>query len=120
MGIFDEEAEKMAKEIASAEHTRAHLKAKLSQIAHNVAEDLTSYIGTHPRPQGPDIEIGVYENRITLRKKTTSDTMEIVCSGELGAFEVIMDGTNYGVTNQSNMARGVLTWLKRATSSKPL
>jgi hypothetical protein len=117
MGIFDEEAKKIANEIAAAKRRDAQEKAKLSPIARKVAEDLMSYIGTHPRLQG-DIDIGVNENRITLRKKTTSDTLEIVCTGEHGAFEVTIEGKNYGVTNQSNMARGVLGWL--ATSSRPL
>jgi hypothetical protein len=118
MGIFDEEAKKMAAEIAAAERRVAEQKAKHSPIARKVAEDLMSYIGTHPRLQG-DIDIGVNENRIMLRKKTTSSTLEIVCTGELGSyFEVIVDGTNYGVTNESNMARGVLKWF--ATASERL
>jgi hypothetical protein len=81
MGIFDDEAKKMVDEIAFAERQDAQRKAELSPIARKVSEDLMSYIGRHPRPQGPDIEIGVNENRITLRKKTTSDTLEIVCTG---------------------------------------
>jgi hypothetical protein len=62
MGIFDEEAKKMAIEIAAAEHQRAHQKVKLSQIVRKVSEDLTSYIDTRLPPQGPDIDIGVNEN----------------------------------------------------------
>ena len=109
----------MATEIEAAERRHAQLKAKLSQIAQNVSEDLMSYMSTHP--QGPDFDIGVNENRITLRKKSSSNTLEIVCTGEpVVAFEVIMDGKSYPPTHERDMARGVLAWLKRATASKPL
>ena len=108
MGIFDEEEKKMADE---AERQKAQREGELAQTARNVSQDLMSYIGTHPRPQGPDIDIRVHENRVALRKKTTSKTMEIVCTGR-ATFEVTMDGATHGQVNQSNMARRVLYWLK--------
>jgi hypothetical protein len=112
MGIFDEEEKKMKEEIAAAERKEAQRKAERGQVARKVAEDLQNYIGTHPRPQGPDIDVGVHEDRITLRKKTTSNTLEIVCNGR-EAFEMTIDGRPHGPANQSIMARAVFDWLKR-------
>jgi hypothetical protein len=111
MGIFDEEEKKMADEMAAAERQKDQRAAELNQVARKVAEDLTSYIGTHPRPDGPDIEIGVHENRVTLRKKTTSNTVEVVCLAR-GSFETKIDGRTRGIGNQSAMAQGVFYWLK--------
>lgn len=109
MGIFDEEEKKMADEIAAAERQQAEQMARLGQLAHKVSQDLITYLANRPRPRGPDIDIGVHENRITLRKRTTSNTMEIVCTGR-GIFEIRVDGDPH-VANQSTMARSVLGWV---------
>jgi len=88
MGIFDEEEKKMAREAAAAAHAEAQRKAQLNQIARKVSEDAISYLGNHPPPpHTPIVEVGVNENRVTLRKKTTSHTLEIICTG-LENFEL--------------------------------
>jgi hypothetical protein len=63
----------------------------------------------HPRQQS--VDVGVRENLVTLRKKTTSHMLEITCTGREG-FEVTIDGTKSPPTNRSGMARTVINWLK--------
>lgn len=112
MEIFDEDAKKNADEAVASVRAEEQRKAELNRVARNVSHDLMSYIGMNPRLQGPDIETAVDENRVTMRKKRTSHTVEIVCTGH-GSFEVTVDGANHGTTNQNVMARSVLEWLER-------
>ena len=72
MGIFDEEEKKMAEEAGAVTRAEAQTKAEHSQVAGKVAEDLTSYMGSHPRDQSIDID--VHENRVSLRKKRQQAT----------------------------------------------
>ena len=65
-------------------------------------------MGNHPRDQS--IDIGVHENRVTLRKKTTSNTFEIAYIGG-DAFKMAVDGETRGSSNKSVMARTVIRWL---------
>jgi hypothetical protein len=101
MGIFDEEEKKMAEEADAVSRAEAQTKAEHSQVAGKIAEDLTSYMGSHPRDQ--EIDIGVHENRVSLRKETTSNTFEITC--------IAVDGDTRGSANKSAMARTVIRWL---------
>ncbi len=112
MGIFDVDAKKIADEAAAAVRAEEQRKAELNQVARNVAQDLMSYIGMNPRLQGPDIETGVDENRVTMRKMRTSHTVEIVCTAP-GSFELTVDGAGHGIADQNAMARTVLEWLER-------
>ena len=111
-GFSTKKEKKMAQEMRAAEQREAERKANLVRMAQKVSEDLLNYIGTHPRPDRPSIDVGAHENRITLRKKTTPNTLEIVCTDQ-NTFEVTMDGGAHGPLNQSLMARAVLDWLKR-------
>jgi hypothetical protein len=113
MGIFDEEEKKMEKEAEAAAHAAEQRKAQLNRIARHVSEDAISYLGKHPHKH--TVEVGVTENRVTLR--TTSHTLEIICSG-LETFEVEIDGTKTEATSRSDMARAVLHWLKRSAGAK--
>jgi hypothetical protein len=108
MGIFDKEEKKMVEEAAAANRAEEQRKAEHNEVAHNVAEDLTSYMGNHPRNQ--DIDIGVHDNRVSLRKKTTSKTFEITCIGG-DTFKMTVDGETRGSSNKSAMARSVIRWL---------
>ena len=108
MGIFDEEEKKMADEASAASRAEAQTKAEHNQVAGKIAEDLTSYMGSHPRNQ--NIDIGLHENRVSLRKKTTSNTFEITCIGG-DAFKMAVDGETCGSSNKSAMARSVIRWL---------
>ena len=112
MGIFDEEEKKMAEEADAVSRAEAQTKAEHSQVAGKIAEDLTSYMGSHPRDQ--DIDIGVHENRVSLRKETTSNTFEITCIGR-DAFKMAVDGDTRGSANKSAMARTVIRWLGQCT-----
>ena len=108
MGIFDVEEKKMAEEADAVSRAEAQTKAEHSQVAGKIAEDLTSYMGSHPRDQ--DIDIGVHENRVSLRKETTSNTFEITCIGR-DAFKMAVDGDMRGSANKSAMARTVIRCL---------
>jgi hypothetical protein len=108
MGIFDEEEKKMAEEADTANRAEEQRKAERSEVAHNVAEELTSYMGNHPRDQSIDID--VHENRVSLRKKTTSNTFEIACIGG-DTFKMAVNGDTRGSVNKSTMARTVIRWL---------
>jgi hypothetical protein len=110
MGIFDEEKKKMSDEAAAKARGEAQREVQLGQIARKVSEDLMSYIGDDPREHYVEIEVN--ENRITLRKKTTSNTLEIVCVGR-DSFELAIDGGRPTATGKSNMARTTVDWLKR-------
>jgi len=108
MGIFDEEEKKMAEEADAVSRAEAQTKAEHSQVAGKIAEDLTSYMGSHPRDQSIDID--VHENRVSLRKMTASDTFEITCIGR-DAFKMAVVGDTRGSANKSAMARTVIRWL---------
>ena len=108
MGIFEEEAWQMAEEAAVHQRQEAQRAAEIAQVVRTVNEDLMSYIGNHPRQQS--IEISVHENRITLRKKTTSNTLEITCI-EQDHYEVAIDAAQATMANKSHMARAVIEWL---------
>jgi hypothetical protein len=49
---------------------------------------------------------------VSVRKKTTSDTMDIKCRGREN-FEIYINGELATWANQSQMARGVIQWLER-------
>lgn len=73
---------------------------------------MLSYIGKYPNIYGPSIEVGQHENRVTLRKKTTSEKLEIACVGR-EAFEVTINGLAQGQANKNGMTDAVLGWLKK-------
>jgi hypothetical protein len=83
-----------------------------NQIARRVSEDAISYLAKHPHtPHTPTVEVGVNENQVTLRKKTTSHMLEITCTG-LETFKATIDGViQPKATSKSGMARAVLHWL---------
>jgi hypothetical protein len=109
MGIFQEEEKKMADEAAGKARGDAQREAELGQITRKVSEDLMSYIGAHAREHEVDIEVN--ENRVTLRKKKTSNTLDITCVGR-DSFELAIDGGRPTATSKSNMARTTIDWLK--------
>src|SRR5215831_10543478 len=88
MGIFNDVEKKMADETAAEIRKGEQQKAQLRQVAYKVSEELTSYMGTHPRPD--TIDISVEENVVALRKRTTGDSLEIKC--ERDDFVVNIDG----------------------------
>lgn len=100
----------MADEAAAYIRRQERQKVERNGVAEQVGEDLASYIGTHP--PGKSIEISVHENVVSLRKKTTSDTLEITYT-EYEVFEVTMDGKFATSGDQSAMTRCVIDWLKR-------
>src|SRR5664279_2758861 len=108
MGIFDEEALQMAEEAAAHQRQEAQRAAEIAQVVRTVDEDLMSYIGSHPRQQS--IEISVHENRITLQKKATSNTLTCI---EHDLYEVAIDAAQATTANKSHMARAVIEWLNR-------
>jgi hypothetical protein len=110
MGMFDDEEKKMADEAAADARREEQQKAELRQVARKVGDDLVSYMGNHPRPQS--IDISVHDNMVSLRKKTTSNALDIKCTGR-NSFEVAIDEKFATGGNQSDMVRGVFDWLKR-------
>ena len=110
MGMFDDEAKKMDDEAAAAVGREEQQKAELRQIARKVGEDLATYIGSHQL--GKSFELNVHENLVSVRKRTTSDTIDIKCRGREN-FEIYIDGKLATGTNQSQMVRGLIQWLER-------
>jgi hypothetical protein len=108
--IFAEEAKRMADEVVDEARREEQRKAELRLVALKIGEDLISYMASYPSPH--DIDISVDENVVKLRKKATDDTMDIKCSGR-DSFEIYLGGQLATGTNQSQMVRGVIDWLKR-------
>jgi hypothetical protein len=108
MGMFEDEEKKMADEVAAEVRQQAEKKAERNRVAHAVQEDLRSYMAKHP--PGQDVDISLYENLVSLRKKTSGNTLDIKCSGY---FELIIDGKVAISGDQSTMARAVIDWIKR-------
>lgn len=118
MGIFDEELKKMAGEAAQIAASADQRKDELDQVARNVSKDLVSYI-TSSLGAGA-FDVGVFENRITLRGRRT---FEITCESADG-FRVkettgvqtgVREPTPYSdkdVISQSEMARWVIARVK--------
>jgi hypothetical protein len=71
---------------------------------------LASYISSHQL--GKSFELKAHENMVSVRKKTTSDTMDIKCRGREN-FEIYINAELATGANQSQMARGVIQWLER-------
>jgi hypothetical protein len=110
MGMFEDEEKKMAEEAADAARREAQKKVELNQLARKISEDLMSYMGN--RSIGASIETSVDENRVTLRKTTTSNTLEIECT-DPERFQFAVDGTPTAAADKSGMIRSVIEWLKR-------
>ena len=110
MGMFEEEEKKMADEAAAAAGKEEQQKAELGQIARKVGEDLASYISNHQL--GKSFELKVHENLVLLRKRTTSDTLDIKCRGREN-FEIHINEKLATGCNQDLMVRGVIQWLKQ-------
>lgn len=121
MGLFDDEAKKMAEESAAQARAGAQEQAEQNQVARRISDELLSYIGNHPSNE--DIEVGVDQNKITVRRKSPGRTLEITSQHrntfslkETAGFQkqvavqprkTIPSGT----TNGSGMARAVIEWL---------
>jgi hypothetical protein len=110
MGMFEDEAKKMDEEATAAVGREEQQRAELRQIARKVGEDLASYIGNHQL--GKSFELNVHENMVSVRKRTTSDTMDVKCRGREN-FEIYINGELATGTDQSQMVRGVIQWLER-------
>jgi hypothetical protein len=124
MGIFDEEAKKMADEAAQEARSAAQQENELNAIALKVSEDLLSHLGKHPM-SGEDIEVSVHHNRITLRGRSSGRTLEITCKScdkfdmqEASGFQrqvtvqPRISTNNVSAIDKSGMARRVMAWLQ--------
>jgi hypothetical protein len=111
MGIFDDEARRMAVETAKWLRDADQRKAESNLVAGRVAEDLLKYIASEPRAE--DFDVGVDERRITVRGKSSGRELKIDVSGSGGAtFEVNGDSGAMTAVDQSQMARRVIEWLQ--------
>ena len=112
MGIFDDEARKMAVETAKQLRDADQRKAESNQVAGRVAEDLLKYIAGEPGAE--DFDVGVDERRITVRGKSSGRELRIDVSGSvIGAtFEMNGDSGAVIAVDQSQMARRVIEWLQ--------
>ena len=109
MGIFDDEARKMA--VETAKRLSDADQRKSNQVAGRVAEDLLKYIASEPRVE--DFDVGVDERRITVRGKSSGRELKIDVSGSSSAtFEVNGDSGTMIAVDQSQMARRVIEWLQ--------
>jgi hypothetical protein len=113
MGIFDDEARKMAVETAKQLRDADLRKAESNQVAGRVAEDLLKYIAGEPGAE--DFDVGVDERRITVRGRSSGRELRIDVSGsDLGAiFEMNGDSGAAIAVDQSQMARRVIEWLQQ-------
>ena len=121
MGIFDDEVKKMAAEAAENVQSAVQRQDDLNEIARNVSRDLLSFVSSNPGA----VDVGVHENRVTLRGRAPQRTFEITCesaqsfrvkettgfqtpgkSGEPSAY------SDQDVINQSEMIRWVIARLK--------
>ena len=111
MGIFDDEARKMAVETAKQLRDADQRKANL--VAGRVAEDLLKYIAGELRAE--DFDVGVDERRITVRGKSSGRELRIDVSGsDIGAtFDMKGDSGAVTAVDQSQMARRVIEWLQQ-------
>jgi hypothetical protein len=109
MGIFDQEAKKMAQEASRRASGEEQRKAELRQAARRVSDDLVRYIAVAPANE--DVEVGLDEAKIILRGKSSGRKLEITCDGH-HSFRVGGDSGTAGAVTQEGMARRVITWLR--------
>src|SRR5215470_9930133 len=108
MGMFEEEEKKMADEAAAANQREEQHRAELDEVAHHIGDDLLSYLRTRRGPH--TIDVSVDENIVSLRKRTTSHTLDIKRSGG-NLFVIDIDQHAATAVDKSNMIRGVIQWL---------
>ncbi len=77
MGIFDDEARKMAVEAAQQARSDVERADEINQIAHDVSDDLLTHLASRSQAEG--INIGIHGN--IVRATTRHRTLEIVCEG---------------------------------------
>ena len=120
MGIFEDEARKMAVESAKRLRDADQWKAESSQVAGRVAEDLLKYIASEPGAE--DFDVGVDERRITVRGQKSGRELKIDVSGSGtgGIFEVKGDSGAVTAVDQSQMARRVIEWLQQSPETTEL
>jgi len=109
--MFEEHEKTKAMQAAKNEAAVAQRKAELGQVARKVADDLTQYIGTHPNIYGQTIDVGINSNRITLRKKTSSEQIEITALSR-ESFQFSVNGAPAQDAAQGAMIEAVLRWIK--------
>jgi hypothetical protein len=125
MGMFDEEARKMASEAEQQVRSDAERAKELHLIAQSVSRDLVTYLGQHQR--GENIDVGVLHNVVRATGRTSHRMLEITCEGpddfhlrdsNVGFQTQVMAqpprpiGTRGAAITRSDMARRVLAWLQ--------
>jgi hypothetical protein len=117
MGIFDDEAREMYKEVQDAIQKKAELDAAQYAVTNSISEDLVSFIGVS---QLKDIDHTVQGNRINLRFRTR--VLDITCEGA-EAFNVSdAENPEYGgitTLTKKAMVRRVIKWLVPSYKSLP-
>ena len=124
MGIFDDEARKMAEEAEQKAQSEAERADGLNRIARGIAGDLQTDVVRRAAAKGTTIDTSIHGNvvRLTIGHRT----LEIVCEGP-DAFQLSDHNSGFQarVTSQpprqigtrapiskSDMARRVLDWLE--------
>lgn len=125
MGIFDDEARKLANERAAEARSAAQREGEGSNIAHAIADELQNDEASRPENYGASLSIHL--NTITISIRTRNRTLTIVCNESdefylrdtFGLPTQIRDtppppiSTREGEpVSKSEMARRVLTWLR--------
>jgi hypothetical protein len=124
MGIFDDEARKIAKEINQQMQYSVESVDALNLIARSIVHDLSNDLVSASQLEG--ISVGINKN--IIRFTSRNRTLDIICEGP-DAFNLIdrLKGrqvqamiqpplaldTQGTLIDRGNMARRVLTWLKR-------
>jgi len=106
-GIFDEEERRWSKKLVLSLALRRRQRPSIVSRRQGCGRPDKLH-GQSPRDQSIDID--VHENRVSLRKETTSNPFEITCIGR-DAFKMAVDGDARGSGNKSTMARTVIRWL---------
>jgi hypothetical protein len=112
MGMFDDAEKKMAEEAAAQSTLEAQLKAERNQMARQVSEDLTGYLG---RQRRLGFEVDLLEDQITLHHKKTGETLVVTCMGRAAGYAISIDGEPPDLVDQDDMAFEVVDWLKRTS-----
>jgi len=109
MGIFNDEATKMAQETAEREGAEAQRAAVNGVLARGISVDLIEHLNGRA-----DITVSVADNRVIARFGRAELTITCKGVGDGATFEVRGDHGSGDPQTQSQMARRAMAWIRNA------
>ena len=118
--MFEDRMKEKEAEIARARAIERRLKIPKNECvreASRVSDHLVHYIGMHPNINGPTNEVGVEDNRVTVRKEVSDDKMEITVTAVSPVkFQLSGAGVSKVEVDKKGMIDTVTDWMKRPAS----